>query len=137
MTILHWIKVYFSIALVFFALDMLWLGVIAKGFYRQQLGSLLLDEFNWIAAFCFYAFFLLGILYFVIASLPLDSSLIQVILRSVFFGIITYATYDLTNLATLKNWPLFLCLVDIAWGGFLSGLVGTIGFYIHRYFQFG
>lgn len=135
MTLLHWTKIYFIIMLLFFVIDIIWLGVVAKNFYRQQLGDLLLTDYNWSAAICFYALFLLGLLYFVIASLPLDSSLGQIIFRSAFFGVVTYATYDLTNLATLKHWPLTLCVVDIMWGGVLSGIVGSAGFFIHRFFQ--
>ncbi len=129
----HWTKVFALAVIVFFILDMVWLGVVAKSYYRQQLGDYLLVDFNWGAAIAFYLIFLFGLLFFVVASLPLNASIYQVIIRSILCGVVTYATYDLTNLATIKNWPLMLSLVDMTWGGVLSGIVGSVSFYFHRW----
>ena len=91
----------FLIALpVFFAIDMLWLGLIAKSFYRQQLGPMLRPEVNWIAAFVFYAIFLIGLVVFVVVPAVDAGSWTQALFRGALFGIVTYATYDLTNLST-------------------------------------
>jgi uncharacterized membrane protein len=116
----------FLIALpVFFAIDMLWLGLVAKGFYRDQLGHLTRSDVNWIAAVVFYLVFLTGLVVFVIAPAVDAGSWAQALLRGAFFGLITYATYDLTNLATLRDWPLTVTVVDLAWGMALAGSVSV------------
>jgi len=117
---------------VFFAIDMVWLGVVARGFYRRQLGSLLSPQVNWTAAIIFYLLFIAGILTFaVLPGLKRESPLQAVALGS-FFGFIAYATYDLTNLATLRNWPLAVTLVDMFWGAVLSGSVALASYAIGR-----
>jgi uncharacterized membrane protein len=111
---------------VFFAIDMLWLGVIARQFYRDQLGALLRSEFNWWAAIAFYLLFIVALVYFVIAPALKNGSLSEALFRGAFFGLVTYATYDLTNLATLKNWPLLLTGIDMLWGMILAASVAGI-----------
>lgn len=121
----------YAIALpVFFAIDMLWLGVIARDFYRQQLGALMRTEFNWYAAFLFYFLFIAGLVFFVIDPALQQRSLVRAIVVGAFFGCITYATYDLTNLATLKQWPLLMTIVDIIWGMFLAAAVSAVTYSI-------
>ena len=116
----------FLIALpVFFAIDMLWLGLIAKAFYRDQLGALMRPDVNWTAAVVFYLIFLVGLVVFVIAPAVDAGSWSQAVLRGALFGLITYATYDLTNLATLRDWPLSVTLVDMVWGMVLAGSVSV------------
>lgn len=105
---------------VFFAVDMIWLGVIAKGFYRKALEPLLTHNINWIAAIVFYFLFLVGILIFALLPGMEKRSLRYTVLMAALFGFIAYATYDLTNLATLRDWPLLLSMVDMLWGAFLS-----------------
>ena len=105
---------------VFFAVDMIWLGVIAKGFYRKALEPLLTPNINWTAAIVFYFLFLVGILIFALLPGMEKRSLKYTVLMAALFGFITYATYDLTNLATLRDWPLLLSMVDMLWGAFLS-----------------
>jgi uncharacterized membrane protein len=124
---------YFLTALVFFAVDMLWLGFLAKDFYRKHLGGFLSDQVNWTAAIVFYLLFIVGIFVFVILPTIDKGSLLQAIWLGAFFGIITYATYDLTNLATLKNWPLLIVMVDIAWGAVLTAIVSAAGYGIVKW----
>lgn len=121
------VKIYLFMIPVFFLLDMIWLGIVAKGFYHSRLAGLLSENVNWAAAVIFYLLFLAGLLFFVVQPAADQDSLVQGLLRGLFFGLITYATYDLTNLATLKNWSLSLSLVDILWGMILSAAVGTAG----------
>src|SRR6056297_68359 len=90
---------------VFFLIDMLWLGVIAKNLYRDKLGSLLADSPNWGAAIIFYLIFIYGIIHFAVLPGIDKDSLRTVAINGALFGAIAYATYDLTNLATLKGWP--------------------------------
>jgi uncharacterized membrane protein len=124
---------YLLTAIVFFAIDMVWLGFIAKDLYRKYLGNFLSDKVNWTAAIVFYLLFIIGIFYFAILPAVEKNSLIKAIISGAFFGILTYATYDLTNLATLKNWPLPIVFIDIAWGALLTGIVSTAGYYIVKW----
>lgn len=121
---------YLLTAIVFFAIDMTWLGFIAKGLYKKYLGGFLSDKVNWTAAILFYLLFIVGIFYFSILPAIEKNSVAKAILSGALFGFFTYATYDLTNLATLKNWPLQIVFIDIIWGAVLTGLVSTAGFYI-------
>ncbi len=124
------IKLYFIALPVFFAIDIIWLGFIARNFYRNQLGSLLRTDVNWIAAIIFYLLFLIGLVLFVILPAVEKKSLFNAIVMGGLFGFFTYATYDLTNLATLKNWPLTVSLVDMLWGTILAASVSTITYLV-------
>ena len=115
---------------VFFTVDMIWLGVIAKGFYRKSLEPLLTPNINWTAAIIFYFLFLVGILVFALLPGMEKRSLGYTLGMAALFGFIAYATYDLTNLATLRDWPLMLSIVDMLWGGFLSASTATITYLI-------
>jgi uncharacterized membrane protein len=118
---------------VFFGIDMIWLGDVARGFYRTHLGHLLRPDVNWTAAIIFYLLYIIGILIF--ATMPaLDkNSPLQAVLLGGLFGFFAYATYDLTNLATLKDWPVIVVWVDIAWGVVLTASVSTASFFIGRW----
>jgi uncharacterized membrane protein len=124
---------YLLTALVFFTIDMAWLGFIAKGIYRKYLGNFLSDKVNWTAAIIFYFLFIIGIFYFAILPAVEKNSVVKAILSGALFGFFTYATYDLTNLATLKNWPLPIVFIDIIWGVVLTGLVSTAGYFIVKW----
>ncbi len=124
---------YLLTTLVFFAIDMVWLGLIAKNLYRKYLGSFLSDTVNWTAAIIFYLLFIVGIFYFAILPAIEKNSLAKALLSGALFGFFTYATYDLTNLATLKNWPLPIVFIDMAWGAVLTALVSTAGYYIVKW----
>lgn len=127
-----YIKLYLATLIAFFAIDMVWLGLVARNFYRRHLGFLLRPNPNWAAAIIFYLLFIAGILVFVVLPGLEDGSLTTTVLRAAFFGLVTYATYDLTNLATLKNWPLCVTLADLAWGMFLCIAVSSVGFLVGR-----
>ncbi len=126
----------YLIALVsFLAIDLTWLGLIANKFYKDNLGSLMSKKPVWSVAFIFYAVFIIGLMYFVIVpSLSENASITKLLTRAAIFGFITYATYDLTNLATLKNWPRNLSIVDMIWGVVLSSLVSIITFELAKRF---
>jgi uncharacterized membrane protein len=116
---------------VFFAIDMLWLGFIARDFYQNRLGHLL-GTVNWTAAIIFYLFFIVGILFFAVVPALESGSLLRALFVGAFLGLLTYATYDLTNLATLKDWPLTVALVDMIWGAVLTGSVATASYLIGK-----
>lgn len=121
----------FLIALpVFFAIDMVWLGLVAKNFYKDQIGFLMTPNINWTAAIIFYLIFIAGLVLFVISPAMEKGSWVYAILFGALFGFIMYATYDLTNLATLKDWPLMVTIVDLIWGAVLAASVSTITYFI-------
>lgn len=123
-------KLYLITLPVFFATDMVWLGFIARGFYRARLGFLLRDSFDWKAAILFYLIFIFGLVFFAIAPSFQNRSWLEAITKGALFGLITYATYDLTNQATVKDWPFLVTIVDLMWGTFLAGSVSSISFAI-------
>jgi uncharacterized membrane protein len=129
----YYIKLYFATLVAFFLIDMVWLGLVARTFYQKYLGFLLAPATNWIAALIFYLLFILGILVFVIVPGLQDNSLKITLLRAALFGLVAYATYDLTNLATVKNWPLLITVVDLAWGMVLSMAVSYVGFMVGKF----
>ena len=124
------IKLYAIALPVFFALDMLWLGVVAKNFYREQIGTLMKSDVNWFAAIVFYLVFIAGLVVFVISPAVEKNSLMHAVLFGAFFGFICYATYDLTNLAVAKDWPVLVTIVDMVWGAVLAGSVSTATYLI-------
>jgi uncharacterized membrane protein len=121
--------------LVFLAIDLVWLGFVAKDLYRRQLGTLLSEQVNWAAAIIFYLLFVAGVFIFSILPAIEKQSLQHAIVLGVLFGFFTYATYDLTNLATLKGWPLKIVFIDIIWGMVLTGTVSTAGFFIVKWLR--
>lgn len=128
MTFGIFLKLYSVAVVVFFAIDLIWLGVVARSFYQDQLGHLLRPSVNWAAAVVFYLLFVLGIV--VLAVLPAveRQSLVRAVLLGGLLGLVTYAAYDLTNLATLEGFPLTVVLVDMVWGTVLCASVGAITF---------
>ena len=123
------LKLYFIALPIFFGLDMVWLGVAAKSFYTKQIGFLMTPKVNWAAAILFYLLFLVGLVVFVIAPAVEKESWGRALLFGALFGLTSYATYDLTNLATIKDWPLALSVVDLIWGTVLAGSV-SVGTYL-------
>lgn len=130
---LYSVKLYFATLAIFLVVDLIWLGLVARGFYQKQLSFLMSPSTNWTAAILFYLLFILGLLLFVLLPGLEAGSLKVTLLRAALFGLVTYATYDLTNLATVKNWPVLLTIVDLAWGTVLSVIVSFFSFLIGRW----
>lgn len=124
----YYLKLYLATFAAFFVIDLLWLGLVARTFYRKYLGFIMAENVNWAAAIIFYLLFILGILVFVTLPGLESGSLQSTLIRAALFGLITYATYDLTNLATLKDWPLTVTIVDLIWGTVLSTAVSYVSF---------
>ena len=123
-----------STAVVFLALDFVWLGVIAKDFYRSQLGPLLLEKPLLGVAVAFYLLYAIGIVTFAVAPALTADSWLWAMTAGAFFGLVAYSTYDLTNLATLRGWSINLALVDIAWGACVTSVASMAGFFGARHF---
>jgi uncharacterized membrane protein len=126
---------YILTTIVFLIIDLLWLGVIAKDLYRKYLGSFLSENVNWTAAIIFYLLYIVGISIFAIYPAVNKDSVVNAILLGGLFGFFCYATYDLTNLATLKDWPLKIVFIDIIWGAILTASVSVSGFYIVKFLK--
>lgn len=133
MTTAYYIKLYLATLVAFFAVDLAWLGLVARTFYRKYLGFLMAPKVNWPAALIFYLLFVVGILVFAVLPGLEAGSLKTTLLRAALFGLIAYATYDLTNLATLKDWPLTVTVVDLIWGTLVSVLVSLAGYFAGRW----
>ncbi len=132
MTFKQMILLYIITLAVFFVIDMIWLGVVAKGFYRRHLGSFMSPKVNWISAILFYLLFIVGLLVFVIRPALAVGVPLNALFYGALLGLISYATYDLTNLATLKDWPLIVTVVDLIWGTILGGVVSYVSALIGR-----
>ena len=124
------IKLYLIALPVFLGIDIIWLTLVAKNFYAKQIGYFMAKNPNLIVAFIFYLIFIAGLIVFVITPALDKKSWIQALLAGAFFGLVTYATYDLTNLATIKDWPLIITIVDLIWGMTLSAVVSVITYFI-------
>lgn len=120
---------YVSTAVVFFGLDYLWLSRVAIGFYRRHIGDLLLATPNFAAAGLFYLVYVAGIVYFAVMPAVAGGGWLTALVGGAFLGLIAYGTYDMTNLATLKDWSLSVSLVDMAWGTVLTATAATAGYF--------
>jgi uncharacterized membrane protein len=114
----------------FLGIDAIWLGIIAKNLYSKTIGHLLSDKPNLLAALIFYLLYCVGIVVFAINPALKEKSWLTALQLGAFLGCIAYATYDLTNLATLRDWPLQVTVIDIIWGTFLTGSVSLISYLI-------
>jgi len=132
---IQWVKTYVLTFLIFLAVDFVWLGLIAKQLYQRHLGHLFRDQVNWYAAFLFYLIFVFGILIFVVSPALKEHVWTHALLMGLIFGLVTYATFDLTSLALFQGWTMPIVVIDILWGAVLSGIVSTAGFFIARWFS--
>ena len=133
MTLKQAVTLYLITLAVFFVIDMIWLGFVAKSFYRKHLGSMLSPKVNWAAALLFYLVFIAGLLIFVIRPALAQGEPLKALFLGALFGLISYATYDLSNLATLKDWPVVVTVVDLVWGAVLGGVVSLAGALLGRW----
>ena len=128
MTVAFYLKLYALTVPVFFIIDLIWLGLVAKGYYQKSLGYILSPQVNWPAAIIFYLIYIVGILVFAVVPALSKGSLLYAALFGALYGFFTYMTYELTNLALLKDWPLGIVFVDIIWGVVLCTAVATLSF---------
>lgn len=127
---MDYLLMYIIAFIIFLAIDAVWLGLVAPKFYKAQIGHLMADKPNFIAALVFYLLFIVGVVYFVVNPAIEAESVSKVVVSGMLFGFMTYATYDLTNLATLKNWPIKVTIIDLIWGTSLSTLIGLGTYFI-------
>lgn len=132
-----WLKLYGATALAFFAVDLVWIGWVARRFYQAHLGSLLRENPLWPAALAFYSLYIAGILVF--AALPglQAGSLARAVTLGAFLGLVAYATFDLTTLALFRDFPPVVVLVDLVWGSTLTAVVAAAAYGLGRWMELG
>ena len=128
----QYLTAYGVTAVVFLVIDFIWLSQVARGFYFERLGELLLDKPNMGAAAAFYAIYVVGVVIFSVAPALRTDSATTALVYGGLFGFFAYATYDMTNYATLRGWPLEVSLVDTAWGTCLTGVSALLGYSVTR-----
>ena len=121
---------YLISTVIFFELDMLWIGLVAKNFYREKLSFILSDKVNWPAAIIFYLIYIGGILFFVLLPALREHNWLTAVVNGAVLGLLCYATYDLTNMATISGWPLMIVIVDMLWGMILTASVSVLSYLI-------
>lgn len=123
---------YVTTALVFLAVDAVWLSQVATRFYTDRIGHLMLDRPNLAAAGVFYAVYVVGVVIFAVSPALKGGGVGTALVYGALFGFFTYATYDMTNYATLRDWPVAVVIVDVAWGSFLTALAAVAGTVLTR-----
>lgn len=123
---------YFATGIVFLAIDAVWLSTMASRFYKPQLGDLMTNQPSWPAAVLFYLLYVAGVVLFVVQPALGSGRWSSALVMGALFGLVAYGTYDLTNQATLRDWPALLTVVDLAWGTVLTAVAATAGFLITR-----
>ncbi len=129
------LKQYGITVVVFLAIDSIWLLFIAKNLYSKYLGYLMAKNPNLVAALIFYLLFCAGMLFFVISPALATGSWRTALYSGLFFGLVTYATYDLTNLATIRDWPLTITIIDLIWGSFVTAATSVLSYSIIQWLK--
>ena len=132
---MRYVIAYIATAFVFLTADFIWLGFVARSFYRDNLEGMLLEKPLMDVAGLFYALYVVGIVIFGVMAGLRDDTWRSAALYGALFGLFAYATYDLTNLATLKNWPMIVSVVDTAWGACVTALAAAGGYFAVSYFD--
>jgi uncharacterized membrane protein len=127
-----WVKLFGAVGAVMIALDLLWLGVIAKGFYGRELAALLRPEVRWGPALLFYFIYVVAIVVFAVLPAIEKQSLTRAIALGAFFGFAAYAAYDLTSLALIRDFPMKVAVVDMLWGAVITATAATAGYLAAR-----
>ena len=131
---LKYLAIYLSFLVALVAIDLVWLLGLAKNLYRDQMGDLMASEPKLIAGLAFYLIYALGVCIFVIMPALSKQSWIYAVQYGALFGLFCYMTYDLTNLATIKNWPLMITIIDLIWGSLVTATTASVSYYLSKRF---
>lgn len=131
--IAYYLKLYAATTAVFFALDIAWLGFVAKGIYQRQMGHLLAENTRWGAAIAFYLIYVAAIVILCVLPAVEKQSVVRALALGAVFGLAAYAAFDLTSLALIKGFPSGIVPLDLAWGVVLTASVSAAGFYAARW----
>ena len=122
------------VSTIFLIIDVLWLSITVKSLYRPALGDLLKDKPVMWAAVLFYIIYMVGLALIILKPALANDSILQALWTGVVFGVVAYGTYNLTNMATVKNWSASIVWIDMLWGGFLTGFSSAVGIYLTKFF---
>jgi uncharacterized membrane protein len=125
-TMLIWLGIWAIAAVLMIAIDMVWLTWLGRGFYMQEIGGLLLEKPNLPAALAFYILYSIGVVVIIIAPALETQSALRALLYGLLFGLVAYGTYDLTNLAVMKGFTTKIALIDMIWGGLITGFTSAV-----------
>lgn len=123
---LSWVLIWAIAAVIMIAIDMVWLMGIGRGFYVQEIGDILLDQPNLLPALAFYLLYSIGVTVIVIAPAIETQSVVRALIYGLLFGLVAYGTYDLTNLAVMKGFTTKIALIDMVWGGLITGFASAV-----------
>lgn len=132
---MKYLVAYLSTTVIFLAIDALWLGIVAKNFYAEQLGDLMAKNIKFHIAAVFYLVYTVGIVVFAIAPALEAEKIILALGYGALFGFLAYGTYDFTNMATIKDWPTIVSVVDIVWGTLITSVSAALGYLVTRQFS--
>lgn len=135
MKLKHKLQLYFITLAIFLGLDFLWLGALSEGLYSDKLKDFIATSPNYLVAFLFYALFVVGLLIFVVFPAIKKASVAYAVKYGALFGLMTYATFDLSSLASFKNWPVSITFIDITWGVVLCSVVSFLSFMVSKRFK--
>jgi len=127
-----YLKVFGLAFVIFILIDLLWLGIIAKDLYQKEMGHLMKQDVNFVVAIIFYIIFIAALTIFVLVPGIESGSLVKTIFLGALFGLASYATYDLTNYATMEGFPLKIVIIDLIWGTSLSTLISLFTYLIYQ-----
>lgn len=126
---------YIAALVIFGVIDILWLTFVGAKLFRDTLGDVLAQDVRMAPAIAFYLLYPLGVVFFAIAPALRDASVMTALINGAMFGLMTYATYDLTNYATVRNWTLNLTIIDLSYGAALTAATALLGYWITRWFS--
>ncbi len=127
---MNYIFYYISTLIPLVLLDALWILVLAKGFYAKHMGFLFTKSVSFVPVTIFYLLYAIGVVYFVVMPALSSNSWLTALFNGLFLGLLAYAAYDLTNQATIPNWPTVMTIVDICWGAFVTAMTGVIAYFL-------
>jgi len=122
------------VSIIFLVIDVIWLSITVKSLYRPALGGLLAEKPVMWAAVLFYIIYMLGLALIILKPAISNDSILQAFWTGVVFGVVAYGTYNLTNMATIKNWSANIVWIDMMWGGLLTGFSSAVGIYLTKAF---
>ena len=126
---MNFVRAFGATAITMFLLDIAWLGLVAKGLYAREMGTLLRPDIQWVPGLLFYTLYVAAAVVFVVMPAAEQHSFVRALLLGGFFGLAAYATYDLTSLALIRDFPMRIAIVDMAWGMVLTAVASSVGYW--------
>ncbi len=126
---MNFVRAFGATAITMFVLDIAWLGLVAKSLYAREMGTLLRPDIQWLPALLFYTLYVAATVVFVVLPAAEQHSFVRALLMGAFFGVATYATYDLTSLALIRDFPVRIAVVDMIWGMVLTAVSSSVGYW--------